>query len=92
MNKNFIGAMLVSMAASAVMAADAPKGAVTPVKADAAVEQLCQNDSCKGKADCKGFGSASCKGQNTCKGMGHVNAKTAAECTKAHGKWTVTKK
>ena len=50
MNKNFIGALLVSMAASAVIAADAPKAA-TPAKADAKVEQLCQNDSCKGKAD-----------------------------------------
>ena len=92
MNKNFIGAMLVSMAASAVIAADAPKkAAVTPAKADVAVEHLCQNDSCKGKADCKGYGNAGCKGQNTCKGMGHMDAKTAEECTKAHGKWTAKK-
>ena len=91
MNKNFIGALLVSMAASAVIAADAPKAA-TPAKADAKVEQLCQNDSCKGKADCKGYGNASCKGQNTCKGMGHMDAKTAAECTKAHGKWVAAAK
>lgn len=92
MNKNFIGAMLVSMVASAAMAADAPKAAATPAKADAAVEHLCQNDSCKGKADCKGFGNAGCKGQNTCKGMGHIKAKTEAECKKAHGKWTTAKK
>lgn len=91
MNKKLIGAFLVSMAATAVMGADTP-AAAAPAKGVTKAAHLCQNDSCKGKADCKGYGNVSCKGQNTCKGMGHVNAKTKEACAKASGKWTSAKK
>ena len=91
MNKNFIGALLVSMAATAALAADAPAAAAAPADAKK-IEHLCQNDTCKGKADCKGYGNEGCKGQNSCKGKGHVAAATAEACKKAKGKWTVTKK
>lgn len=86
MNKKVIGAILVSMAASAVLAADAPAA-----KADAKTEYSCQNNSCKGKADCMGFGNDSCKGSNACKNQGSVSAKTKEACEKKHGAWTVKK-
>lgn len=87
MNTKLIGALLVSLAANAAMAADAPAAK----KADAKVEMLCQNNSCKGKADCMGFGNASCKGANECKGQGTLEAKNKAECTKKKGLWVAKK-
>ena len=84
MNKKIIGALLVSMAANIVCADIA-----TP--ANAKTEKVCQNNSCKGKADCMGFGNDSCKGANECKGNGILNAKTKAACIKKAGLW-VTKK
>lgn len=87
MNKNIIGALLVSMAASAAFSADAAPVAKTATKAI----MLCQNNSCKGKADCMGFGNDSCKGSNECKGHGTLNAKNKTECVKKHGKWTASK-
>ena len=87
LNKKIIGALLVSMAATAVFAADAPAAP----KADAKPAPLCQNNECKGKADCKGFGNESCKGQNECKAQGHIDAKDKAACVKKHGTWTAKK-
>lgn len=85
MNKKIMGALLVSMAATAVFAeVDAPAASAnTTVKAAMA----CQNNSCKGKADCKTFGNANCAGKNECKGHGHLKAKTEAACKKAKGVW-----
>ncbi len=84
MNKNLLGAMLVSMAATAVLATEA--------KMDKAVktektEFACQNNSCKEKADCAGFGNDSCKGNNECKGHGILKAKDKAACLKKTGVW-----
>lgn len=85
MNKNLIGALLVSMA-TAAFAADMP-AASEPAKVDKKVEHMCQNNTCKGKADCKSYGNESCKGKNACKAMGYLDAKTKAECAKKGGKW-----
>lgn len=87
MNTNLIGALLVSLAATSAMAADAPAAKM----ADAKAEMVCQNNSCKGKADCMGFGNASCKGANECKGHGILEAKNKAECTKKTGLWVAKK-
>ena len=87
MNKNLIGALLVSLAANAAMAADAPAAK----KAEAKVEMVCQNNSCKGKAECMGFGNASCKGANECKGKGILEAKNKAKCIKKTGLWVAKK-
>jgi hypothetical protein len=45
-------------------------------------EHPCQNNQCKGHADCGAYGNASCHGQNTCAGKGFVEAKDQAECEK----------
>lgn len=87
MNTKLIGALLVSLAANAAMSADAPEAK----KDDAKVEMLCQNNSCKGKADCMGFGNASCKGANECKGHGTLEAKDKSACTKKGGLWVAKK-
>ncbi len=81
MNKQIIGALLVSMAASAAMSAE---GTTAPAKK---AEHVCQNNSCKGKADCMGFGNAGCKGSNECKGHGILNAKNKKSCVKKGGLW-----
>ena len=86
MNKNIIGALLVSMAASAALAAD-----TVPADTKAKAEYVCQNNSCKGKADCMGFGNDSCKGHNECKGKGTLKAKTKAACLKKTGLWVAKK-
>ena len=88
MNTKLIGALLVSLAATAAMAADAPATKKAEAKS---AEMVCQNNSCKGKADCMGFGSASCKGANECKGKGILEAKNKAECTKKTGLWVAKK-
>ena len=90
MNKKMMGALLVSMAATAVMAKD-PATKSAPKAADAKVKMACQNNSCKGKADCHGFGNASCGGSNECKGHGTLKAKDKAECEKKSGIWTEEK-
>ncbi len=84
MNKKIIGALMVSFVANAVLA-DIAAPPVTKT------EKVCQNNSCKGKADCMGFGNDSCKGNNECKGKGILNAKSKAACLKKTGLW-VTKK
>lgn len=86
MNKKMIGALLVSMAANSVLAADAP---ATDTKAK--TEYVCQNNKCKGNADCMGFGNDSCKGHNECKGHGILKAKTKAACEKKTGLWVAKK-
>lgn len=86
MNKNIIGALLVSMAANVALAADA-----APVDAKSKTEYVCQNNSCKGKADCMGFGNDSCKGHNECKGHGVLKAKSKAACVKKTGLWVAKK-
>lgn len=80
-----IGALLVSMAASSAIAADAPATQPKPTK------YVCQNNQCKGHADCAGFGNAACKGHNECKGQGILKAKTQAECEKKVGLWVAKK-
>lgn len=87
MNKQLIGALLVSMAATTTLA-DKNMDKKSGMKS---TEMLCQNNSCKGKADCMGFGNDSCKGNNECKGQGTLNAKNKAECEKKSGLW-VSKK
>ena len=87
MNKNMIGALLVSMAASSALAADAPAAADKKAK----TEYVCQNNQCKGHADCMGFGNDSCKGHNECKGHGTLKAKNKAECEKKTGLWVAKK-
>ena len=88
MNKNIMGALLVSMAATSVLAADpAPAAAATTAK----TMYVCQNNSCKGKADCMGFGNDSCKGHNECKGHGILKAKSKAACEKKTGVWVAKK-
>lgn len=86
MNKNVIGALLVSMAASSALAADP-----APADTKAKTEYVCQNNSCKGKADCMGFGNDSCKGHNECKGKGILKAKSKAACLKKTGLWVAKK-
>lgn len=86
MNKNIIGALLVSMAANVALAEEA-----APTDTKAKTEYVCQNNSCKGKADCMGFGNDSCKGHNECKGHGILKAKTKAACEKKAGLWVVKK-
>ena len=51
----------------------------------------CENNTCKGKSTCKGFGNESCAGKNTCKGHGSLKAADEAACTKAGGKWMAKK-
>ncbi len=51
----------------------------------------CQNNTCKGKASCKGHGNDSCHGQNSCKGKGLLEASDAKSCKKAGGKWHAAK-
>lgn len=87
MNTKLIGALLVSLAANAALAADAP----AVKKADAKVEMACQNNSCKGKSECMGFGNAGCAGGNECKGKGILKAKTEADCVKKTGLWIAKK-
>lgn len=87
MNKKVIGALLVSMAANVVLAADASATKATDDKG----AYVCQNDSCKGKADCMGFGNDSCKGHNECKGHGIVKATSEKACVKKHGAWVAKK-
>ena len=90
MNKKIMGALLVSMAATVVMAKHHAEKAA-PTKPGAKVNMVCQNNSCKGKADCHGFGNASCGGNNECKGHGILKAKDKAECEKKTGIWTEEK-
>lgn len=90
MNKKVLGALLVSFAAGSVLAAEASADK-SAAKTDAKTEYVCQNNSCKGKADCMGFGNDSCKGSNSCKGHGILKAKDKAACVKKAGAW-VTKK
>lgn len=87
-----MGALLVSMAAT-IASAHKPmdKKADKKAMAKPATEMACQNNTCKGKADCHGFGNASCGGQNDCKGIGIVIAENKAECEKKHGVWTAKK-
>lgn len=87
MNKKLMGTLLVTLAASAAMAQTEPAKKAAETKA----EMVCQNNNCKGKADCMGFGNASCHGENSCKGHGILKAKDKAECDKKHGKWTAKK-
>lgn len=82
MNTKLIGALLVSLAANAAMAADMPAA-----KSAAETEKVCQNNSCKGKAECMGFGNDSCKGHNECKGKGILEAKSKKACIKKAGLW-----
>ena len=87
MNK-VLGSMIASAVASFVVAA--------PVLAQhdaapAAEKMACQNNTCKGKSACKGFGNDSCKGKNACKGHGTVKAKDEAACKKAGGSWAAAK-
>lgn len=87
MNKKLVGAILVSMAATVAVADHHMEK-----KADAkAAEMACQNNSCKGKSDCHGFGNDSCGGKNSCKNKGSVKAENKAECEKKHGIWTAKK-
>lgn len=88
MNKNLIGALLVSLAANVVIAEDKPAAATS----DAKIEYVCQNNTCKGKAECMGFGNDSCKGHNECKSKGTLKAKSKAACEKKDaGRWVVKK-
>jgi hypothetical protein len=87
MNKKMMGALLVSMAATASMAAD--KMAAKPAApAEAKPAFVCQNNTCKGHSDCSGFGNDSCKGNNECKGHGTLERKTKEDCEKTVKKVT----
>jgi hypothetical protein len=83
MNKVF-GSIVASAVAGIVMAA--PVLAEDAAKSEGA-KMACQNNSCKGKAACKGFGNNACKGQNSCKGHGITKAPDAASCKKTGGLW-----
>jgi len=85
MNKVF-GSFVASAVASLVVSA--PLLADNHDKAAAGEKMACQNNSCKGKASCKGFGNDSCAGHNECKGHGILKAKNEAACKKAGGVWT----
>ena len=88
MNKIF-GSIAASAVAGLVLtsAAFGQGEAATKPAPDAAKKMSCQNNTCKGKSACKGFGNDSCKGQNACKGHGTVHAKTEAACKKKGGTW-----
>lgn len=86
MNK-VLGSMLASAVAGFVVAAPV----LAQHDAAPAEKMACQNNSCKGKSSCKGFGNDSCKGKNACKGHGSVKAKDEAACTKKGGTWTAAK-
>ena len=87
MNNKLISALLVSLAANLVFA----DLAVPPASFEKKPDYKCQNNSCKGKADCMGFGNDSCQGNNECKGHGILNAKNKVACTKKHGLWIAKK-
>jgi hypothetical protein len=87
MNKVF-GSLIASAVAGIV--ASAPALANEPAK-EAGHKMACQNNSCKGKAACKGFGNNACMGHNECKGHGILKAKDEASCKKAGGVWTESK-
>lgn len=89
MNKVF-GSMVASVVAGFVVSA--PVLAQHEEAAKPAAEKMaCQNNTCKGKAGCKGFGNDSCAGKNACKGHGSVKAKDEAACKKKGGTWTAAK-
>ena len=69
----------------------APEVAPAAAAAPEAVKMACQNNTCKGKSACMGFGNAGCKGQNSCKGHGITKAKNEAACKKSHGTWAENK-
>lgn len=86
MNKVF-GSIVASAVAGLVVSA--PVLASEP--AAPAKKWACQNNTCKGKSACKGFGNNTCKGHNECKGHGVVTAKDEAACKKAGGTWAEAK-
>ena len=87
MNKVF-GSIVATAVAGIMVAAPAAKAEDT---APGGEKMGCQNNTCKGKAACKGFDNASCAGKNSCKGHGIVKAKDEAACTKKGGTWAAMK-
>ncbi len=91
MNKVF-GSMVASVVAGFVMSAPVLAEHENGKAHDAAAAKMaCQNNTCKGKAACKGFGSDTCAGKNACKGHGTLKAKDEAACKKKGGTWAEAK-
>jgi hypothetical protein len=92
MNKVF-GSFVASAVAGIVFSVPAysEESAAPAAAAPEAVKMACQNNSCKGKAACMGFGNAGCRGRNSCKGHGITKAKTEAACKKSKGTWAEDK-
>jgi hypothetical protein len=91
MNKVF-GSFVASAVAGIVFSVPAfSEETAAPAEGAAPQKMACQNNSCKGKAACMGFGNAGCKGKNSCKGHGITKAKTEEACAKTHGIWTEKK-
>lgn len=88
MNKVF-GSMVATAVAGLVMASPALAQGGSP--APEAKKMACENNTCKGKASCKGFGNDTCAGKNACKGHGTVKAKDEAACKKKGGTWAEVK-
>jgi hypothetical protein len=83
---------LMAGAVSAMMLTSVAQANEPAAASGAEATHKCQNNSCKGKAECKGFGNNACKGQNACKGHGMLGATDKAACKKQGGKWVVEKK
>ncbi len=89
-NHTELGSLFVSLFAAAVLthstaSAEESKGAADEGHKHG--DSQCQNNNCKGHADCAGYGNASCGGMNSCKGHGHLEAKNEAECVAKKGLW-----
>lgn len=90
MNSKFFGTLVAGSLSSllaANMALAEDKAKKPEAKADKGGEMACANNSCKGKAECKGFGNAGCAGGNSCKGHGTLKAANEGECKKKGGVW-----
>lgn len=86
----FFGSFVASAVAGLVVSS--PVLANEPAKKAEGEKMACQNNSCKGKSGCMGFGNANCAGKNECKGHGTMKAKDEAGCKKAGGTWAAPKK
>ena len=90
MNKLF-GTVVSSAIAGALSASSFANEAAKKPADSKTAEMACQNNSCKGKADCKGFGNDACGGANSCKGKGALHQTTEKACTEKGGKWVAKK-
>ena len=88
MNRQMMSALLAAATLSAMTAVASDK---KPAAGSNSQNMVCQNNSCHGQNDCKGFGS-SCAGKASCAGHGIKKATDQKDCETKGGKWVAKAK